>query len=68
MEKFANLATLLSGGFEIAPIRFPMPENQLVDTKIMFLSQLSDKLWRKTEKMIIFGCFFEIFFIINHQK
>ena len=57
-----NLATLLSGGFEIAPIRFPMPENILVDTKIMFLSQLSDKLWRKTEKMIIFGGFFEIFF------
>ena len=25
----------------------------------MFLSQLSDKLWRKTEKMIIFGGFFE---------
>ena len=40
-----------------------MPENILVDTKIMFLSQLSDKLWRKTEKMIIFGCFFEIFFL-----
>ena len=39
-----NLATLLSGGFEIAPIRFPMPENILVDTKIMFLSQLDDQL------------------------
>ena len=68
IRKFGNpviryLATLLSGGFEIAPIRFPMLENILVDTKIMFLSQLSDKLWRKTEKMIIFGCFFEIFFL-----
>ena len=58
-----NLAILLSSGFKIAPIRFPMPENILVDTKIMFLSQLSDKLWRKTEKMIIFGGFFEIFFL-----
>ena len=47
-----------------------MPENILVDTKIMFLSQLSDKLWRKTEKMIIFGGFFEIFFLFwqNFQK
>ena len=35
-----------------------MPENILVDTKIMFLSQLGDKLWRKTEKLIIFAGFF----------
>merc|ERR1712055_51424 len=62
-----NLATLLSGGFEIAPIRFPMTENILVDTKIMFLSQLSDKLWRKTEKMIIFGCFFEKIFLFGQK-
>ena len=32
-----NLATLLSDGFEIAPIRFPVSENILVDTKIRFL-------------------------------
>ena len=46
-----DLATLLSGGFEIAHIRFSMPENILVDIYIMFLSQY--KLWRKTAKMII---------------
>ena len=47
-----------------------MPENILVDTKIMFLSQLSDKLWRKTGKMVHFGSFFEIFFLFwqNFQK
>jgi hypothetical protein len=45
-----------------------MQENILVDTKIMFLSQLSDKLWRKTEKNGNFWRFFskknflEIFF------
>ena len=44
-----------------------MPENILVDTKIMFLSQLSDKLWRKTEKMIIFGGFFEFFFLFGQK-
>ena len=33
-----NLATLVSGGFEIAPIRFPKPEKILEDNKIMFLS------------------------------
>ena len=33
-----NLSTPLSDSFEIAPIRFPMPENILVDSKIMFLS------------------------------
>ena len=44
-----------------------MPENILVDTKIMLLSQLSDKLWRKTEKIIIFGYLkkkLEIFFFL----
>ena len=47
-----------------------MPENILVDTKIMFLSRLDDKLWQKTGKMIIFGVFFEIFFLFwqNFQK
>ena len=49
--------------FEITPIRYPIPDNMLVDTKIMFLSQLGDKLWRKTEKMIIFGSFFQKFLI-----
>jgi hypothetical protein len=44
-----------------------MPENILVDTKIMFLSQLNDKLWRKTEKMIIFGGFFEFFFLFGQK-
>ena len=39
-----NLAILLSGGFKIALIQFPMPENILVDTKIMFLSQLDLEL------------------------
>ena len=64
VEKFANLelvisnlATLLSDGFEIAPIRFPVSENVLVDTKIRFLSELDDKFCRKTEKMISFGVF-----------
>ena len=38
MEKFANLATgnlatLLSDGFEIAPLRCPVSENILVDTR-----------------------------------
>ena len=45
-----------------------MPENILVDTKIMFLSQLNDKLWRKTEKMIIFGVFFFFLFGQKFQK
>ena len=58
------MATLL---IKIAPIRFPMPDNILVDTKIMFLNQLSDKLWRKTEKMIIFWCFFENFFLFGQK-
>ena len=45
-----NLATLLSSGFEIAPIRFPMSENIFVDIKIMFICQLGDKLCRKHKK------------------
>ena len=47
-----------------------MPENILVDTKIMFLSRLDDKLWQKMGKIIIFGGFFEIFFLFwqNFQK
>ena len=40
-----------------------MSENIFVDTKIMFICQLGDKLCRKTQKMIIFGVFFEIFFL-----
>jgi hypothetical protein len=53
-EKYANLAavirylaTLLSDGYEIAPIRFPMSENIFEDTKIMFLDQLSGNLSQK---------------------
>ena len=62
MEKFdnsaiRNLKTLLSDGFEITPIRFPMSENILVDIKIRFLSELDDKFCRKKEKKIIFGVF-----------
>jgi len=60
-----NVATLLSGGFEIAPIRFPMSENIFVDTKIMFICQLGDKLCRKTQKMIIFGGFLPKKFFYN---
>ena len=39
-----NLATLFSDGFKIAPIRFLVSENIFVDTKIMFIGQLGDKL------------------------
>ena len=45
-----NVATLSSDGFKIAPIRFSMPENILVDINIMFPSQLVDKLWQKRKK------------------
>ena len=48
-----NLATLLSDGFGIAPIRFPITENILVYSQIMFLSHLDYKTLTKHGKMII---------------
>ena len=46
------------GGFETAPIRFPIPENIFPDTKIMFLGQLRSKLWQKNGKNDHFWWFF----------
>ena len=56
---------MLSDCFEIAPIRFPVSENILVDTKIRFLSLLDDIFSLKTEKMVILS---QTMFVLQHAN
>ena len=51
----AGRLVCVSDGFDIATIQFPVPQNVITDTKIMFLGQLGGKLWSES-------CFYNVYY------